>query len=51
MNILNLIGRKKLPKENELELNALLKKSKILVIGGAGTIEKLWKFSLNFTCC
>ena len=43
MNVLNLIGRKQMLfdadlRDNEWELNALLKNSKILVIGGAGTI-------------
>ena len=43
MNVLNLIGRKQMLfdadlRDDEWELNALLKNSKILVIGGAGTI-------------
>jgi FlaA1/EpsC-like NDP-sugar epimerase len=43
MNVLKLIGREQMLfdadlKDNELELNALLKNCKILVIGGAGTI-------------
>ena len=43
MNVLNLIGRKQMLfdadlSDNERELNALLEKSKILVVGGAGTI-------------
>ena len=43
MNVLNLIGRKERLFDtdihnNELEITALLKNCKILVIGGAGTI-------------